>query len=133
MQKTIKQWLELLPEPYRTQALVNMEPSKADVMQDSLHDAICRAFNWFKTPILQGYDYWNNIAIRANRGEFTPVPIQPTPLEANPAISPKRVRTKKQPITGAKRTTKLSTAIETLLMAAKAEGISLNIIVNPCS
>lgn len=53
--KTIKQWLEELPEPYRTQALENYENNKVQ----SLSFALINAFEWYDTP--EGIEYWADL------------------------------------------------------------------------
>lgn len=61
MTKTIKEWLEELPEPYRTQALNNMEvdePYSGDEETANLSKALHSAFLWDKTR--EGLDYWLN-------------------------------------------------------------------------
>ena len=58
--KPIKQWLEELPEPYRTQALENcQEEFYLKKCTSSQHLALEHAFFWGKTP--QGHNYWSDI------------------------------------------------------------------------
>lgn len=68
--KTIREWLEQLPEPYRTQALENAfsirslfdidrEPSR-----QTIKCALREAFIWHKTS--QGHTYWADIANTLN-------------------------------------------------------------------
>lgn len=59
MKKPIKEWLQDLPEPARSQALHNMWWEDADTLQESLADALRQAFNWSKSP--EKYIYWHNI------------------------------------------------------------------------
>ena len=54
--KTIKEWLEELPEPYRTQAINNTSEQNSLKLKSSLSDAIYSAFAWSKTP--EGLQYW---------------------------------------------------------------------------
>jgi len=68
MEKTIKEWLETLPEPIRTEALANMGPLCHKVTVDSLHQSVNEAFVWEFTP--QGYNYWDVASYRAEAGEF---------------------------------------------------------------
>lgn len=60
MQKTIKQWLEELPEPYRSKALKNHAEKPIEYLADTktsdLGGAIANAFAWGGTA--EGYDYW---------------------------------------------------------------------------
>lgn len=53
--KPIKEWLEMLDEPYRTQALENYT-TEDDETTTTLSDALWSAFAWEKTP--QGLSYW---------------------------------------------------------------------------
>lgn len=64
LMKTIKEWLETLPEPYRTQALENAKNCLVgcgrtlDVNQGTLSDAVAGAFIWLLSP--QGEQYWED-------------------------------------------------------------------------
>lgn len=53
-QKTIKEWLQELPEPYRTEALKNCDTP--DLNTDCLTSALVSAFSFIRTK--QGYNYW---------------------------------------------------------------------------
>lgn len=56
--KTVKEWLEELPEPYRNKALHNMKhPNKCIVT--NIKDAIMGAFVWSESK--EGHDYWDNL------------------------------------------------------------------------
>lgn len=62
MEKLIKEWLEELPEPYRTQALEIYHTQWSDTENpstESLDQALITAFVWEMTP--QGYEYWNKL------------------------------------------------------------------------
>jgi len=60
MKKTIREWLETLPEPYRSQALENTEEYKlSEDKDDCLSEAIESAFTWKLTK--QGLQYWINV------------------------------------------------------------------------
>ena len=79
MTKTIKQWLSELPEPYRTEALHNLEVCPwygPEAASDSLSEALSTGFWWDCTK--QGLDYWLAIYIRARAGEFD---IKPTTMK----------------------------------------------------
>lgn len=57
--KTMREHLEGLPEPYRSQALANMElmaPEDAGKAYPSLIVALNYAFWWSSSS--EGYDYW---------------------------------------------------------------------------
>lgn len=67
--KTIREWLEELPEPYRTQAIDNYENPECNMYKSedctisepipkNLVDAISEAFIWCDTP--EGFNYWVN-------------------------------------------------------------------------
>ena len=68
MEKTIKEWLETLPEPYRTEALENTMYKRLTFMRENLHESILSAFEWLHTT--QGHAYWWGICDRAEAGEF---------------------------------------------------------------
>ena len=67
--KTIREWLETLPEPLRSLALENArnfrKPSHLDSLQPSLGDAVDYSFYWEQT--LQGHLFWLEVKIEANR------------------------------------------------------------------
>lgn len=66
--KTIREWLEELPEPYRTQALENFDIEGIDnILVSTLADAINKGFIWFTTP--QGEPYWFNIHRKIYKNE----------------------------------------------------------------
>ena len=56
--KTIIEYLETLPEPYRTQAIENCKvfPDTRNDRAESTAAAIIKAFDWSETK--QGYGYW---------------------------------------------------------------------------
>lgn len=60
--KTIKQWLNELPEPYRSQALENTLNQSGEkrlkINQPSIKDALSAGFIWKDSPKEQGHDYW---------------------------------------------------------------------------
>ena len=58
MTMTIEEYLEELPEPFRTQALANMWEEKADEPADDLKDAVLNAFRFEATD--EGMEYWWN-------------------------------------------------------------------------
>ena len=58
--KTIKEWLEELPEPYRSQALENAEKEKSlEGLEPSLGQALLAGFRWSNTN--QGHAYWGEL------------------------------------------------------------------------
>jgi len=58
-QKTIREHLQQLLEPYRSQALMNMWWEDINTRYDSARKALYQAFNWSRSP--QGYDYWSKV------------------------------------------------------------------------
>lgn len=90
MKKTYRQLFALLPEPYASQAVANVEDEEAIARDRSGEDfrsrldraptldtlegetdlstAIAAGFDWRGSP--EGWDYWNAIEGRAARGEF---------------------------------------------------------------
>lgn len=62
--KTIREWLEELPEPYRSQALENaMKYNPTDIDKTPIYQtltcALRESFIWGQTE--QGYKYWSDI------------------------------------------------------------------------
>lgn len=60
MKKTIREHLNDLPEPYRTEALENeSKGANCDgIEEDTISDALMCAFLWSSTP--QGFYYWSD-------------------------------------------------------------------------
>lgn len=56
---TIKQYLEQLKEPERTQALNNLVPVMADKEVPGLVEALAVAFYWESSP--EGFAYWEKV------------------------------------------------------------------------
>jgi tryptophanase len=57
--KTILEWLQELPEPYRSEAIENVSKTKRIEKRKCLEDALLSAFPWEETK--QGGEYWNNL------------------------------------------------------------------------
>lgn len=57
--KTVKQWLEELPEEYREKALKNAYPEMLNYQFESQEQALPNSFGWSYSP--EGFDYWNNL------------------------------------------------------------------------
>jgi hypothetical protein len=57
---TILEWLNTLEEPYRTQAINNLDKGLEDTKSDSIDDALSRAFVWEGSK--EGNDYWSNLS-----------------------------------------------------------------------
>jgi hypothetical protein len=68
VEKTIKEWLEDLPEPYRSEALANFDdyveiyPTKLREKELSTKHAIINAFNWEGST--EGGEYWRKVYAR---------------------------------------------------------------------
>lgn len=66
-ERTIREYLEMLCEPYRSQAFYNAieyshdgeGTNRLDVTVSCMHAAIDKAFHW--SPTEQGHDYWQSI------------------------------------------------------------------------
>jgi hypothetical protein len=71
MSKTIKEWLNLLPEPYKTQSLTNLNPDKGDIVKYHMEDALVGAFTWETS--LEGSSYWVEITDKVFKGEIEPI------------------------------------------------------------
>ena len=55
--KTLQQWFEEIPEPYRTQAIANIPDKRKTQTYHSLADAVVMGFLWVDSP--QGDEYWD--------------------------------------------------------------------------
>jgi len=55
--KSVKDWIDGFPEPFRTQAL-NNATGNLDVKVETGIAALYRLFAWNKSP--EGWSYWNN-------------------------------------------------------------------------
>lgn len=58
-EKTIKEWLEELPDGYRERALANCD--RAEDVASSMDEAIYCAFDWNHTS--EGVDFWAHMLI----------------------------------------------------------------------
>ena len=61
MSKSVKEWLEELPEEIRDKAISNTKAAllEENAKDDSLKGAIAGAFIWGETP--EGHKYWQEI------------------------------------------------------------------------
>lgn len=86
MTKTIRQWLETLPEPYRTQALRNAEPVQLQKEAYDLGHAIIDSCTWNDTP--EKGEYWADVAYWAKegRGQLPTPMLNTTPVNALSAL-----------------------------------------------
>lgn len=70
-QKTVREWLEELPEPYRSQAIENLVKyplPRSKCFFKKMEDALLHGFDWDLTP--QGFSYWH----RVKHGIIVPPP-----------------------------------------------------------
>ena len=67
---TARAWFEILPEPYRGQAIKNASIAKLKKLCKSLDDAIYGSFNWCETPAGQGEEYWYDVYVNAQNGVY---------------------------------------------------------------
>lgn len=75
--KTIKEWLEELPEPYRSKALGYCDNPTLYSLSHSLEGTLLRAFTWDDTA--EGPKYWERVSredypeepVKIEKGEFT--------------------------------------------------------------
>jgi hypothetical protein len=54
--KTIKEWLDMFPEPQRSKALANINQPNGVAIAVDAFDAIIGAFDWSSSP--EGPEYW---------------------------------------------------------------------------
>lgn len=57
--KTIKEWLETLEEPYKTQAFINTSNEMLEEETINLSYALLDGFIWSDSP--EGSEYWDNV------------------------------------------------------------------------
>ena len=57
MKNTAKHYFEQLQEPYRSQALANLEGLDDEPIYDSAEKAVFEAFDWELSN--EGFDYWD--------------------------------------------------------------------------
>jgi hypothetical protein len=74
--KTIREWLEQLPEPERSQAIGQTRKKQLRKVVCSMPEAIEGMFIWRDS--LQGDAQWHDVYQRAERGEFDRPAEQPT-------------------------------------------------------
>lgn len=85
--KTIKEWLEELPEPHRSRALNNADKRDFNVEYNSMRKTILGSFVWSKSP--EGLDYWREIS----QGNYSAKP--PYETTAKPPAKPGLTETKR--------------------------------------
>jgi hypothetical protein len=72
MEKTLREWFEMFPEPYRTQAIENTLNLRGEgrfiVTKTNAMSAIVGAFVWEDSP--QKDKYWNEFHDQLHRNEI---------------------------------------------------------------
>lgn len=72
--RPLSEWLEMLPEPYRSQAITNT--NSCDWMTLEAHtyfrNVIKESFSWAGTPHEQGFEYWHAVYQSWLSGDFLP-------------------------------------------------------------
>ena len=73
-EKTIREWLEELPDGYRERALKNYDTSYHDgYTVNCLSGAILETCHWKNST--EGFDFWNAVYMWAQgKGELPPLP-----------------------------------------------------------
>src|SRR5690554_5900850 len=70
-EKTIREWLEELPDGYRELALKNHD----GLIVSNLSTAIMEAFHWRRTPEGEGHKFWEAVHVWSQgAGELPPLP-----------------------------------------------------------
>jgi hypothetical protein len=73
MKKTLRQWFDMFPEPYRKQAIENTieleGKERLEETDKNAVEAINGGFVWKQSP--QGHDYWSEFAFKIYRNEIT--------------------------------------------------------------
>lgn len=68
--KTINDWFETLPEPYKSEALKEMREEMSDFEVENLEDALEHGIYWLMSK--KGFGYWNRVWSGVYRGIITP-------------------------------------------------------------
>lgn len=70
-QKTPEQWFQMLKEPYRSEAIANINIFHYDYneFEESLYNSLLHSFFWINSK--QGLDYWSKIHNSIKAGETT--------------------------------------------------------------
>jgi hypothetical protein len=75
MEKTVKEWLEQLPDGYRERALSNMDAEYSERVADSMEVAIVMHSHWSNTR--EGFSFWYAVYEHCNWGK----PLPPLPQD----------------------------------------------------
>lgn len=82
MKKTIKEWLESLPEESRGLAFANAEEGPLQEKVESLRRALRAAFIWRHSE--EGYEYWNDVCNKLSYAESPSTESITAPAEDHP-------------------------------------------------
>jgi hypothetical protein len=66
--KTVKEWLETLDEPYRSQALENLFAPFASILEANILEALSGGFDWGESN--QGFAYWEELYMQIHDKHF---------------------------------------------------------------
>lgn len=91
--KTAREWFHDLPEPYRSQAIENIEIGARSIYRDSLADALINSFYWDETT--QGNDYWERVYNLAYDGHYSKSELDDTKVKVKLDFSPYEERVDK--------------------------------------
>ena len=81
-QHKISEWLNVLPEPYRSQALENFKNiGNPDTCVDRIHKASLGAFHFDASP--QKHDYWWDFMEEIKYKEMPKIPLPPQPASVH--------------------------------------------------
>lgn len=72
--KTIKEWLEELPDDYRERAIRNTKEGKLEQREESLSQALKSAFNWYATDERVGFWVGVYAKVMGYRDDWPPIP-----------------------------------------------------------
>lgn len=85
-----RDWLQILPEPYRTEALANSDDEVSELTETdyepiNLAEALGAWFVWDGTP--QGHGYWSQVAQWASGNAELPPPFTKLEIKGMPLAS----------------------------------------------
>lgn len=83
--KTVREWLNELPDGYRERALANYDDAYP-APQPNIYEGLGMAFDWKSSP--EGEEFWEKVYNHYQKGSpLPPLPTEddiPEPVEANP-------------------------------------------------
>ena len=74
--KTVKEWLQELPDGYRERALANLQTDSGGLLVDAQHRAVRKLRFWSETK--EGYKFWSSV-VSYLMGESSDLPPLPQP------------------------------------------------------